>query len=64
MRKRLKRYNVEHWAKEFMKGLNLQSKNKIKSSATLINENVLKKLNHILSLREEINYVDYDGTSN
>ena len=44
MRKRLKRYNVEHWAKEFMKGLNLQSKNKIKSSATLINENVLKKI--------------------
>ena len=36
MRKRLKRYNVEHWAKEFMKGLNLQSKNKIKSSATLL----------------------------
>ena len=63
MRKRLKRYNVEHWAKEFMKGLNLQSKNKIKSSATLINENVLKKLkSHFVSSEKRLIMLDYDGT--
>ena len=63
MRKRLKRYNVEHWAKEFMKGLNLQSKNKIKSSATLINENVLKKIkSHFVSSETRLIMLDYDGT--
>ena len=63
MRKRLKRYNVEHWAKEFMKGLNLQSKNTIKSSATIIDEKVLKKTkSHFVSSKKRLILLDYDGT--
>ena len=63
MRKRLKRYNVEHWAKEFMKGLNLQSKNKIKSSATIIDSTMLNKIkSNFMSSSRKLVMLDYDGT--
>tara|TARA_B100000963_G_scaffold302763_1_gene275785 strand:- start:166 stop:2376 length:2211 start_codon:yes stop_codon:yes gene_type:complete len=63
MRKRLKRYNVEHWAKEFMKGLNLQSKNKIKSSATIIDSTMLNKIkSNFRSSSRKLVMLDYDGT--
>ena len=63
MRKRLKRYNVEHWAKEFMKGLDLQSKNKIKSSATIIDSTMLNKIkSNFMSSSRKLVMLDYDGT--
>ena len=44
MQIRLKRYNVRHWAKEFMRGLEQQSKIKVKSTATKIDSNELFKI--------------------
>ena len=59
---RLKRYNVEHWAKEFMRGLNLQSKNKIKSS-TIIDSTMLNKIkSNFMSSSRKLVMLDYDGT--
>ena len=44
MQIRLKRYNVRHWAKEFMRGLEQQSKIKVKSTATKIDNIQLSKI--------------------
>ena len=63
MQIRLKRYNVRHWAKEFMRGLEQQSKTKVKSTATKIDNNELFKIKaNFESSSKKIFFLDYDGT--
>ena len=63
MQKRLKRYNVEKWAKEFMKTLKETTVTRSEIKTIEVTRNIKKDLfERYSSARKRILFLDYDGT--
>ena len=63
MQKRIQRYSVEHWAKEFMKALKTEHQSVEESSVIKINEKIEKSLiKKFKSADRRMIFLDYDGT--
>jgi trehalose 6-phosphate synthase/phosphatase len=63
MQKRIQRYSVEHWAKEFMKALKTKHQSVEESSVIKINEKIEKSLiKKFKSADRRMIFLDYDGT--
>lgn len=63
MQKRIQRYSVEHWAKEFMKALKTKHQSLEESSVIKINEKIEKSLiEKFKSADRRMIFLDYDGT--
>ena len=63
MQKRLKRYSVEHWAKEFMKALKTKHQSEKESTIVKINKKIEKSLvEKFKSSQKRMIFLDYDGT--
>ncbi|MEG9328713.1 trehalose 6-phosphate synthase /trehalose 6-phosphatase [Salinimicrobium catena] len=63
MQKRLKRYNVEKWAREFMKSLKQTTITRNEIKTLEVTQNIKKDLfERYSSARRRILFLDYDGT--
>lgn len=63
MQKRLKRYNVEKWAKDFMKNLHETTRTRKEIKTLEVTENIKKELfERYSSAQRRILFLDYDGT--
>ena len=63
LQKRLKRYNVEKWAKDFMKSLKETKKTRKAFKAIELTENIKKDLfDRYSAAQRRILFLDYDGT--
>ncbi len=63
LQKRLKRYNVEHWANDFMNALERTKHNRTVFQAKLMTEKIQKEIDEKFKLaKNRILFLDYDGT--
>lgn len=63
LQKRLKRYNVEKWAQDFMKALQKTYENKPAYEALPVSKEVEEKfLNRFSKAKNRVFFLDYDGT--